>query len=132
VRRLMASGDNQSGFQRLVDLDRADLTVEWSVLLARWRGLLSDQHRDAALLQSHQGRSWVAWHEGEFCLGGWAKNPVAAIADVGAAAVEHLGDAEVFDIDACFRSPFEGSRYLPLKNCDSAFDHRMAPAVATL
>jgi hypothetical protein len=48
ARQLLASGDIQYGFRRLVEAGRPDLTVEWSVLLPRWRQLFDEQYRDAA------------------------------------------------------------------------------------
>jgi len=48
AKHLLVSGDIQYGFRRLVEEGRPDLTVEWSVLLPRWRRLFSDQYRDAA------------------------------------------------------------------------------------
>lgn len=48
ARRLLVSGGIQTGFQRLVDLDRVDLTIEWAVLSERWAPLFRDEHRDAA------------------------------------------------------------------------------------
>lgn len=48
ARRLLVSGDIQTGFQRLVELDRADLTIEWAVVSERWAPLFRDEHRDAA------------------------------------------------------------------------------------
>lgn len=48
ARRLLVSPDIQYGFQRLIDADRADLTVEWSALSPRWQRIFHDGHRDAA------------------------------------------------------------------------------------
>lgn len=48
AKHLLVSGDIQYGFRRLIEEGRPDLTVEWSVLLPRWRQLFSDQYRDAA------------------------------------------------------------------------------------
>lgn len=48
AKQLLVSGDIQYGFRRLIEEGRPDLTVEWSVLLPRWRQLFSDQYRDAA------------------------------------------------------------------------------------
>lgn len=48
ARRLLVSGDIQTGFQRLVDLGRVDLTIEWAVLSERWAPLFRDEHLDAA------------------------------------------------------------------------------------
>jgi hypothetical protein len=48
AKRLLVSGDIQSGFGRLVELGRPDLTLEWAVLHPRWAPLFRDQHREAA------------------------------------------------------------------------------------
>jgi hypothetical protein len=48
ARRLLISGDIQSGFERLIQMGRADLTVEYAVLQPRWRDLFEEQHREAA------------------------------------------------------------------------------------
>jgi hypothetical protein len=48
ARRLLVSGEIQDGFQRLIDADRADLTVEWSALYPRWNQIFHDGHRAAA------------------------------------------------------------------------------------
>lgn len=48
ARRLVISGDIQSGFDRLVKAKRPDLTIEWAILNSRWDPLFSDQHREAA------------------------------------------------------------------------------------
>jgi hypothetical protein len=48
AKQLLVIGDIQYGFRLLIEEDRPDLTVEWSVLLPRWRQLFSDQYRDAA------------------------------------------------------------------------------------
>lgn len=48
AKHLLVSGDIQYGFRRLVEEGRPDLTVEWSVLLPRWRQLFTGQYRDAA------------------------------------------------------------------------------------
>jgi hypothetical protein len=48
ARHLLVSGDIQYGFRRLIEEGRPDLTVEWSVLLPRWRRLFSEQYRAAA------------------------------------------------------------------------------------
>jgi hypothetical protein len=48
ARRLLVSGDIQSGFERLIRMGRADLTVEYAVLQPRWRDIFEDQHRQAA------------------------------------------------------------------------------------
>jgi hypothetical protein len=44
ARRLLESGDIQSGFERLIRIGRKDLTVEHAVLEDRWAELFSDQH----------------------------------------------------------------------------------------
>jgi hypothetical protein len=48
ARRLVISGDIQSGFQRLVSLGRPDLTIEWAVADPYWRPLFGPQYREAA------------------------------------------------------------------------------------
>ncbi len=48
ARRLLVSGDIQSGFSRLLQLDRPELTIEWAALDPRWGDLFSEQHREAA------------------------------------------------------------------------------------
>jgi len=48
ARRLLVSGDIQSGFARLIQLGRPELTIEWSALNPRWETLFSEQHREAA------------------------------------------------------------------------------------
>jgi hypothetical protein len=48
ARRLLVSGDIQTGFSRLVRLGRPDLTIEWAALDDRWGTLFSDQHQAAA------------------------------------------------------------------------------------
>jgi hypothetical protein len=48
ARRLLVSGDIQSGFERLIQMGRADLTVEYAVLQPRWQDLFEEQHREAA------------------------------------------------------------------------------------
>ena len=48
ARRLLESGDIQSGFERLVREGRQDLTVEMAVLHPRWDGLFGKSHREAA------------------------------------------------------------------------------------
>lgn len=48
ARRLVVSGDIQTGFGRLVQAGRPELTVEWEILNQRWDPLFSDQHREAA------------------------------------------------------------------------------------
>ena len=60
ARRLLESGDIQSGFERLVREGRQDLTVEMAVLHPRWDGLFSNAHREAAwwrLSQAARGSS---------------------------------------------------------------------------
>ena len=48
ARRLVVSGDIQTGFGRLVEAERPELTIEWELLNERWDPLFSDQHREAA------------------------------------------------------------------------------------
>lgn len=48
ARRLVVSGDIQTGFGRLVQAGRPQLTIEWEILNERWDPLFSDQHREAA------------------------------------------------------------------------------------
>ncbi len=48
ARRLLISGDVQSGFERLIQMGRRDLTVEQAALDERWAELFSDAHREAA------------------------------------------------------------------------------------
>jgi hypothetical protein len=48
AKRLMTSGDIQSGFERLIRMGRADLTIEQAVLDDYWRPLFEERHRDAA------------------------------------------------------------------------------------
>ena len=48
ARRIIISGDIQSGFERLIAIGHAEWTVEWEVLNPKWRPLFSDQHLDAA------------------------------------------------------------------------------------
>jgi hypothetical protein len=48
ARRLLASGDTQTGFARLIELGRPDLTVEWAALDDAWAPLFHDVHRRAA------------------------------------------------------------------------------------
>lgn len=48
ARRLLVSGDIQSGFSRLIRLGRPELTIEWAALDPRWERLFTEQHRDAA------------------------------------------------------------------------------------
>jgi hypothetical protein len=48
ARRLLTSGDVQSGFERLIRMGRQDLTVEHAVLDEYWAEVFSDAHREAA------------------------------------------------------------------------------------
>jgi hypothetical protein len=48
ARRLLVSGDIQTGFERLIQLGRPDLTIERAVLAHRWDPIFSERHRDAA------------------------------------------------------------------------------------
>lgn len=48
ARRLLLSGDVQTGFERLIRMGRRDLTVEQAVLDDRWADLFTDAHREAA------------------------------------------------------------------------------------
>lgn len=48
AKRLLVSGDVQSGFERLVQGGRDELTVERSVLDRRWSSLFDERHREAA------------------------------------------------------------------------------------
>jgi hypothetical protein len=48
ARRLVVSGDIQTGFGRLVQAGRPELTIEWEILNQQWDPLFSDQHREAA------------------------------------------------------------------------------------
>jgi hypothetical protein len=48
ARRLVVSGDIQTGFGRLVQAERPELTIEWEILSLQWDPLFSDQHREAA------------------------------------------------------------------------------------
>jgi len=48
ARRLLASGDIQSGFERLIRMGRRDLTVEHAVLDEHWAPLFNESHREAA------------------------------------------------------------------------------------
>jgi hypothetical protein len=54
ARRLLASGEIQYGFRRLVEAGRADLTVEWSALRPRWNRIFHDGHRAAATWRLQQ------------------------------------------------------------------------------
>lgn len=57
AKRLLISGDTQSGFFRLVQGGREDLTVEHAVLQPRWRSLFGDEHRAAAEWRLGRARS---------------------------------------------------------------------------
>ena len=48
ARRLVVSGDIQTGFERLVQAGRPELTIEWAILGTEWSPLFSEQHREAA------------------------------------------------------------------------------------
>jgi hypothetical protein len=48
ARRLVVSGDIQTGFGRLVEAGRPELSIEWEILNSRWDPLFSKQHREAA------------------------------------------------------------------------------------
>ena len=48
ARRLVVSGDIQTGFDRLVRAGHPELTIEWAILDQTWEPLFSDQHREAA------------------------------------------------------------------------------------
>ena len=48
ARRLLVSGDIQSGFQRLVDIGHPELTIEWSALESRWEPLFQEDVKAAA------------------------------------------------------------------------------------
>ncbi|MFI5959729.1 hypothetical protein [Cryptosporangium sp. NPDC051539] len=48
ARRLVVSGDVQTGFGRLVTAGRPELTIEWMMLDPKWDPLFRDQRRDAA------------------------------------------------------------------------------------
>jgi hypothetical protein len=41
ARRLVVSGDIQTGFGRLVEAGRPELTIEWEILNPRWDPLFS-------------------------------------------------------------------------------------------
>jgi hypothetical protein len=56
ARRLLTSGDIQSGFERLIMMGRQDLTVEKAVLDERWDPLFTDGHREAAQWRLEQGQ----------------------------------------------------------------------------
>ncbi len=57
ARRLLTNGDVQSGFERLIRMGRADLTVERAVLDDRWAELFTDVHREAVQWRLTQARS---------------------------------------------------------------------------
>lgn len=48
ARRLVVSGDIQTGFDRLVQAHRPQLTIEWALLDETWEALFTEQHRDVA------------------------------------------------------------------------------------
>ena len=48
ARRILVSGDIQSGFERLIQIGHPEWTVEWEVLQDTWSPLFSEQHREAA------------------------------------------------------------------------------------
>jgi hypothetical protein len=48
ARRLVVSGDVQTGFDRLVQAGQPQLTIEWALLGETWDPLFSEQHRQAA------------------------------------------------------------------------------------
>jgi predicted RNA polymerase sigma factor len=48
ARRLVVSGDIQTGFERLVQAGRPELTIEWAILDSRWKPIFKEQHREAA------------------------------------------------------------------------------------
>ena len=48
ARRLIVSGDIQTGFGRLVEAGRPELTIEWAILDPKWGPLFREQHREAA------------------------------------------------------------------------------------
>ena len=56
ARRLLISGDIQTGFERLVKAGRPELTVEWAVLDPKWRALFGEQHREAARWRLRQAQ----------------------------------------------------------------------------
>lgn len=53
----MMSGDIQSGFERLIRMGRADLTIEHAVLDEYWHPLFKDSHREAARWRLQQASS---------------------------------------------------------------------------
>ena len=48
ARQLVIRGEIQTGFERLVNAGRPELTIEWAMLDLTWHPLFSDQHREAA------------------------------------------------------------------------------------
>lgn len=48
ARRLVVTGEIQTGFERLVNAGVPELTIEWAILSPTWHPLFSDQHREAA------------------------------------------------------------------------------------
>jgi hypothetical protein len=48
ARRLVVSGDIQTGFGRLVQAGRPELTIEWEILNPKWNPLFSEPHREAS------------------------------------------------------------------------------------
>lgn len=48
ARRLIKSGDMQTGLRKLLSLGRLELTVEHAVLDERWHDLFTDEERDLA------------------------------------------------------------------------------------
>ncbi len=48
ARKLLESGDIQSGFERLVSQGRTDLTIEFAALNPKWDTIFERQHREAA------------------------------------------------------------------------------------
>src|SRR5436305_12454477 len=48
ARRLVVSGDIQTGFQRLVRAGRPELTIEYAITDPYWRPLFDAPHREAA------------------------------------------------------------------------------------
>ncbi len=55
ARRLIISGDIQTGFERLIKAGRPELTIEWAVLDPQWGQLFNSDHRDAARWRLSQG-----------------------------------------------------------------------------
>jgi hypothetical protein len=54
ARRLVVSGDVQTGFERLVRAGRPELTIECAVVDPHWEPLFGPQHREAALWRLRQ------------------------------------------------------------------------------